>query len=257
MSLSVKAYLKIDAVVSLSVRLCELYGQVHEEGNAGLRMTKANVIGISLAAAVVRAGHAAPCYKSGDTVAVTGTIHMRTLPADEKTRRLKPWTYPAITSDHPVCLKSTEWGDVRNGTTALVLIFGVKRELYDEQHVSLRGQLSPRTDRNQPEELMLSIMERPADAPDKDETILATLNDAVADHCAKNAKAMAKDLGSTILRVVVTKSPRWGTIWRADTSDKITGGYPPILSRTVCWKGAEAIMPLNMFDPAKNIPPLQ
>ena len=98
----------------------------------------------------------------------------------------------------------------------------------------------------------------PPDAPQADEVVVDDPNDSVVVNCAKYADAFKRI--ETITKVVVTRSKKWGTIWRADVS--ATGYNPPILSRIVCWNSGpgRAISvehrPLEMFDPSKSIPRL-
>ncbi len=67
---------------------------------------------------------------------------------------------------------------------------------------------------------------------------------------------MAKSLHETILKVRITHSPRYGTIWRADTVSRQIEGQR-LVSRTICWKGMEVFRPLDMFDKSKSIPLLE
>lgn len=96
----------------------------------------------------------------------------------------------------------------------------------------------------------------PADAPAPDETPLATPDDPVVLKCVKNAEMMDRGTGTRRVKVVVTRSPRWGTVWRADSAFPAEGAEPPELWRTVCWKRGVLERPLEMFDPSQSIPPL-
>ena len=101
-----------------------------------------------------------------------------------------------------------------------------------------------------------SLPPMPADAPAPDETPLATADDPVVLKCAKFAETLDRGTGTQRIKVVVTRSPRWGTVWRADSAFPAAGDEPPGLWRTVCWTGGVLERPLQMFDPSQSIPPL-
>jgi hypothetical protein len=217
------------------------------------------IIAAALACAVLSAHptRAAECHKAGETVTVTGTIHMRVLPPDARGSTTKQRTYPMMQFDQPVCVDGGEHGSMTSGKTATVLAAGVEQTLAEGQHVSLQGQLSPQAEVNhQPEELMLFIADLAPDAPGPDEKPISGASDAVAENCAKSQARQAKALHETTLKVRITHSPRYGTIWRADTESPPMAGYR-FVSRTVCWKGMEVVRPLDMFDKSKSIPPLE
>jgi hypothetical protein len=96
----------------------------------------------------------------------------------------------------------------------------------------------------------------PEDAPQQDEVMISGESDPVAAKCADIVGRVLRDTGETTLRVVVTISPQWGTVWRADSSFPSDNTEPPMLWRTVCWKGGGLMRPLEMFDPSKSIPRL-
>jgi hypothetical protein len=96
----------------------------------------------------------------------------------------------------------------------------------------------------------------PADAPAADEAPLEAPGDPVVLKCVKFAEMMDKQTGTGRLKVVVTRSRRWGTVWRADSAFPGEAGGPPSLWRTVCWKSGVLERPLDMFDTRQNIPPL-
>jgi hypothetical protein len=220
-------------------------------------MSKIIAAVFACAALSAHLARAAECHKAGETVTVTGTIHMRVLPPDARGSTTRQRTYPMMQFDQPVCVDGGEQGNVPNGRTATVLLAGVDQTLAEGQHVSLQGQLSPQADVNhQPEELMLFIADMAPDAPGPDEKPISGASDAVAENCAKSHARMAKSLHETILKVRITHSPRYGTIWRADTESPPMSGYR-FVSRTICWKGMEVIKPLDMFDKSKSIPLLQ
>ena len=198
---------------------------------------------------------AAACHKAGE--AVTVTIHMRVLPPDARGSTTKSRTYPMMQFDQPACVDGGEHGAVTSGKTATVLLMGVEQTLTEGQHVSLQGQLSPQADVNhQPEDLILAIADMAPDAPGPDEKPISGASDAVAETCAKSQAWMAKSLHETTLKVRITHSPRYGTIWRSDTVSPPIEGHR-VGSRTICSKGMEVIRPLDMFDPAKSIPLLE
>ena len=98
----------------------------------------------------------------------------------------------------------------------------------------------------------------PSATPQKDEIAISGAGDSQATKCASYEAGMQRRLKLTLLKVVVTKSPGWGTIWRADTAFPIKkAGERPIVFRTTCWKGSIEERPLEMFDPKASIPPLR
>ena len=188
---------------------------------------------------------------------VTGTIHMHKLPSGVEPIGAKSGKYPVMTFDRVICVKDARWGDVTDGKVTSVFVMGAERRFQDGQHVSLRGELSPRQMASQPpEELILFVTNMPPDAPQKDENVINGSNDDVARKCADMSAKLTTLLGAKTLRVIVTKSPRWGTVWRADTAHPLADGDPPMLMRTVCSKSFVLERPLEMFDPSKSIPPL-
>jgi len=197
------------------------------------------------------AGYAADCIKGGAVVTVAGTVNMHSLPADKGTK-----SYPVMTFDKPVCLKDAQGKDLPEEKTGAVAFVGSGIKLKDGQHASLRGVLTARADDTQPaEKLILTVTNKPADIPQREETVISGKDDAVAGQCAERARKSADILGDRILRVVVTQNPRWGTVWRADSAHP-TPGAAPTLWRTVCWKDSSFVRPLQMFDKTKSIPPL-
>jgi len=197
------------------------------------------------------AGCAANCINGGDVVTVAGTIKMHSLPADKGAK-----AYPVMTFDKPVCLKDAQGKDLPEEKTGAVAFIGSDIKLKDGQHASLHGALALRSNETQPPEtLILTVVNKPPDIPQKEETVVSGKDDAVAGQCAERARKSAAILGDRILRVVVTQNTRWGTVWRADSAHP-TPGAAPTLWRTVCWKDSSFVRPLQMFDKSKNIPPL-
>jgi hypothetical protein len=93
-----------------------------------------------------------------------------------------------------------------------------------------------------------------SDAPDKSEVPFHG-KDATTAYCSKYERHAQSILKTRLVRVVVTRSKRWGTIWRSDTAFPDPDG--PILWRTVCREHFILQRPLEMFDPKANIAPLK
>lgn len=89
----------------------------------------------------------------------------------------------------------------------------------------------------------------PPDSPALEETVLAGSADPVVQRCADLAERSAIAAESSILRVLITKSPEWGVIWRAD----LGGGGQPV-ERITCTENSSASRPLDMGD--ERIAPL-
>lgn len=237
----------------------ELYRAERTHANVKIdRADMSKIIAAAFACAIlfVPPARAAACHKTGETVTMTGTIHMRVLPPDARGSATRLRTRPTMQFDEPICVDGGELGTVANGKAAAIVLLGVEQTLVEGQHISLQGQLSPRPDMNWPEELILTIADMAPDAPGPDEKPISGASDAIAENCARSQARMAKSLHQTILKVRITHSPRYGTIWRADTAFPLDGGRRYV-SRTVCWKGMEVDRPLDMFDTSKSIPPLQ
>jgi hypothetical protein len=87
----------------------------------------------------------------------------------------------------------------------------------------------------------------PPHSPDKDESVLSNAVGPTVDRCLDLAERSAVSQGGKIVRVLVTSSKKWGTIWRADmTAD----GQP--LTRFTCTEATSSSSPLEV----DNIPPL-
>jgi hypothetical protein len=69
----------------------------------------------------------------------------------------------------------------------------------------------------------------PQDFPEDDEQVINGENDAVAKQCARGAQFSATFSNSRIARVLITRSDKWGTVWRADLEG---GEFGP--ERVVC-----------------------
>ena len=219
-------------------------------------MHRVSVSAALFAVVLPGAGYAADCIKGGDAVTVAGTIEMHSPSAARGGQDQGTLPHPVMTFDKPVCLRDAQGKDLPEEKTASVAFIGSEIKLKDGQHASLRGVLTARAnDAQPPEKLILTVTNKPADIPQKEETIISGKDDAVADQCAERARKSADILGDRILRVVVTQNPRWGTVWRADSAHPVPGAAPT-LWRTVCWKDSSFVRPLQMFDKSKNIPPL-
>ena len=83
----------------------------------------------------------------------------------------------------------------------------------------------------------------PPAAPAPEETVLAGSADPIAQRCAGLAERLAIALDSEIVRVLITKSADWGTIWRADMA---AAGQQP--ERFTCTDKTSASRPLEMGD---------
>ena len=73
--------------------------------------------------------------------------------------------------------------------------------------------------------------------------------------CAARARDMIETLlHGRIDRTLVTHSPRWGAVWRADFTVWVDGRSAS--ERYVCTQAGVLISPLEMFDPSQDIAPL-
>ena len=83
---------------------------------------------------------------------------------------------------------------------------------------------------------------------------------SVVAHCEMAFRDMNKRLSWATLRVVISRNPKWGVVWRADVapSDDLDSIF-----RNTCWRRpghhgfAFSTRPLDMFDPAASIGPLK
>jgi hypothetical protein len=89
----------------------------------------------------------------------------------------------------------------------------------------------------------------PPAAPASDEAVLAGKADPVVQRCAGLAEKLAIASDSRIVRVVITRSADWGTIWRAD----LAAAARP-MERFTCTENTSASRPLEMGD--ESIAPL-
>ena len=97
--------------------------------------------------------------------------------------------------------------------------------------------------------------------PDGAERPQPGANDPITAKC-ENYAATTREMGlreglqRRVVKVVITTSPRWGTIWRADSEVKLSTEDASSLWRTVCWKGGVLERPVTMFDPGEDVPVL-
>jgi hypothetical protein len=105
------------------------------------------------------------------------------------------------------------------------------------------------------------LLQPPAD-PGTEVRVAIAASD-VARQCDAAQRGMFAHVGWTIKTVVVSQSPKWGVVWRADVTTK---QYPATLSRETCWSvsgpdGKPALRtswrPLEMFNPAETVGPLK
>lgn len=89
----------------------------------------------------------------------------------------------------------------------------------------------------------------PPAAPAVEEIVLAGSTDPLVQRCADLAERMIIASESKILSVLVTRSPEWGIVWRADMA---AAGQPA--ERFTCTEQTSASRPLDMGD--ESIPPL-
>ena len=86
----------------------------------------------------------------------------------------------------------------------------------------------------------------------------------VAKQCADDEAKMEKALHWTAMKVVVTKSQKWGTLWRADVALARKPNEPQAVTRLVCWKSGTGdkslstlVAPVELFDPKAGVPLLR
>lgn len=89
--------------------------------------------------------------------------------------------------------------------------------------------------------------EFPPSSPEKDEQVLSDLNNSVIERCVDLAERSAVSQGGKIVRVLITSSPRWGHIWRADIEGSDQGP-----ERFTCTETTSSSSPLSFG----NVPPL-
>lgn len=90
----------------------------------------------------------------------------------------------------------------------------------------------------------------PPAAPAADEVVVSSSDDPVVARCVHSAEFDSVQRGGRVLRVLITRSPEWGTIWRADISGR---GLP--IQRRTCTATTTSSQPL--LDPGGGpLPPL-
>ena len=110
---------------------------------------------------------------------------------------------------------------------------------------------------------LLSACAAPADkratppaAPQPEEQTVKGSGDLVAVRCEQYAADLTRSVAWDRLHSVMTTSPRWGTILRADYSAGTGAGGKPRLWRFICWDKFVVLQPHEMFDPAERLSPL-
>ena len=108
---------------------------------------------------------------------------------------------------------------------------------------------------------LLSACAAPADkratppaAPQAEEQAVKGGGDLVAVRCEQYAVDLTRSLAWDRLHSVMTTSPRWGTILRADYA--AGAGRTPMLWRFICWDKFIVLRPHQMPDPSENLSPL-
>lgn len=89
----------------------------------------------------------------------------------------------------------------------------------------------------------------PPHAPAASETIQSAATHPVAERCASIAERLTIAAESRILRVLMTTSPDWGLIWRADIAG---GSNPP--ERFTCTERTSSSRPLDLPEPLPPLP---
>jgi hypothetical protein len=97
----------------------------------------------------------------------------------------------------------------------------------------------------------------PPSAPLADERVIDGKDDPVAADCASSETRLLKSSHAKVRKIVITRSPKWGTVWRADSAMPTDLDGQPMLWRTVCTEHLVVERPLVMLDPKASIPPLK
>jgi hypothetical protein len=109
----------------------------------------------------------------------------------------------------------------------------------------------PPPDLDDPEDVERHMAEArgdfPPHTPDRNETILSASTDPAVEHCLDLAERLAVTAGGSIVRVSISSSPKWGTIWRAD----IAGADDA--TRFTCTQRTSSSSPMSWGD--ESIPP--
>ncbi len=138
---------------------------------------------------------------------------------------------------------------------ANALCMRLKRNLHDWRRTIRDMQIQGLM--GQDEELL-----EPPPAPGTEPVVTADTT-GVADHCQAMAKDMTAKYGWTFDPVVISRNPRWGVVWRADS---VMPESPEYRFRRICWQiphpqgGVKYMLedrPLDMFDPTQSVGPLQ
>lgn len=95
----------------------------------------------------------------------------------------------------------------------------------------------------------LSNDQFPPAAPAPDEVVQSSSDDPSVQNCVDAAERLTIAAGSHVARVLITQSPEWGTIWRAD----FEGGFQgPV--RFTCTARTSSSQPMDM--PGESVSPL-
>ena len=141
-------------------------------------------------------------------------------------------------------LQARTGGRYVDGTTDANLSQELSRQMHERSVALGIGPELPN-----PDEADLSIVRTPPAGPAPDEEALSNISDPVTQRCADMAERMTIATDSRLLRVLITRSPEWGIVWRAD----LAGGDQPVL-RFTCTERSTSSVPLDMGE--ESIPPL-
>jgi len=83
----------------------------------------------------------------------------------------------------------------------------------------------------------------PPNSPEKSEVVVTDIGDPIVERCLDLAERSAVSQGGKIVRVLVTSSTKWGTIWRAD----IAGGDHSS-TRFTCTETTSSSSPMGISD---------
>jgi hypothetical protein len=105
------------------------------------------------------AATAAPCFNDGDTVTLSGSVHVKVIPPGPDLP--KGQKYPLLTLDKPICLKSDS-GNTLSGEKSVALTStnpNWHASYKSGQRVRLTGKLGASDNGNQPLEDLLLWMD--------------------------------------------------------------------------------------------------
>ncbi len=96
----------------------------------------------------------------------------------------------------------------------------------------------------------------PPAVPQRDEVVINGWKDAVALHCTEREQNVWNQLNLKPVRIVVTRAPKYGTVWRADVAFP-GDAHEADLWRSICWANGTAERPLERIDTGNSIPRLK